>query len=115
ADEYHQGGDKERHDSPNWIFYVNNDPLIAPPAHPVICLALARSTQLLLSHTGDRRDIQSTKSGARAYFADSGARRPCRREHAIPRSSIIGGQLLGTSVIGGQLLDAHGAPTCGPI
>jgi len=47
-------------DSPDWIFYVNNDPLIAPPSHPVIRLALARSTQLLLSHAGDRRDIQST-------------------------------------------------------
>jgi hypothetical protein len=46
-------------DSPDWIFYVNNDPIIAPPSHPVIRLALARSTQLLLSQTGGRRDIQS--------------------------------------------------------
>jgi hypothetical protein len=46
--------------SPEWIFYVNNNPLIAPASHPVIRLALARSTRLLLSHRGERFDIQST-------------------------------------------------------
>jgi mannosyltransferase OCH1-like enzyme len=46
--------------APGWILYVNNNPLIAPAAHPVIELALARSTEILLSHTGGRYDIQST-------------------------------------------------------
>lgn len=45
--------------SPEWIFYVNNNPLIAPASHPVIRLALARATRILLSHTGGRLDIQS--------------------------------------------------------
>ena len=47
-------------DAPNWIFYVNNNPLVAPPSHPVVLLALARSTQILLSSTDGRPDIQST-------------------------------------------------------
>jgi hypothetical protein len=47
-------------DSPDWIFYVNNNPLIAPPSHPVVCLALARSTRILLSHPDIKQDIQST-------------------------------------------------------
>jgi len=41
-----------------WIFYVNNNPLIAPPSHPVIRLALERSTQLLLTRTDRRFDVQ---------------------------------------------------------
>lgn len=47
-------------DSPDWIFYVNNNPIIAPPSHPVIRMALGRATRILLRHTGDRPDIQST-------------------------------------------------------
>lgn len=47
-------------DSPNWIFYVNNNPLVAPPHHPVVRLALARATQILLRNADDRLDIQST-------------------------------------------------------
>jgi hypothetical protein len=47
-------------DSPNWIFYINNNPLVAPRSHPVIQLALARATRLLLSHGNGRADIQST-------------------------------------------------------
>ncbi len=41
------------------IFYVNNNPLIAPAGHAVLCLALKRATTLLL---GDdpRLEIQST-------------------------------------------------------
>lgn len=45
--------------SPHWIFYVNNNPLIAPPAHPVIRLALERATRLLLDPKPPT-DIQST-------------------------------------------------------
>jgi hypothetical protein len=45
--------------SPNWIFYVNNSPLVAPPFHPVIELALARSTRILLTDS-EHPDIQST-------------------------------------------------------
>src|ERR1700734_2663988 len=46
--------------SPNWTFYVNNNPLVAPPFHPVVRLALARSTRILLSQAGSQLDIQST-------------------------------------------------------
>ncbi len=49
----------ESQDSPEWIFYVNNNPLIAPPQHPLLKLALARSTRILLSGPG-HPDIQST-------------------------------------------------------
>ena len=51
---------KKQHDSPHWIFYVNNNPLIAPASHPVIRLALARSTRILLRHKKTLLDIQST-------------------------------------------------------
>jgi hypothetical protein len=46
--------------SSDWIFYVNNNPLIAPVNHPVIGLALDRATRILLSSIEERRDIQST-------------------------------------------------------
>ncbi len=46
-------------DLPNLIFYFNNNPLIAPPGHPVIHIALERSTQLLLNQASDLRDVQS--------------------------------------------------------
>ena len=46
--------------SPDWTFYVNNNPLVAPPFHPVVRMALARSTRILLSQAGERSDIQST-------------------------------------------------------
>jgi hypothetical protein len=46
-------------DSPSWTFYINNNPLIAPANHPVIRLALTRSTRLLLRGHGGQRDIQS--------------------------------------------------------
>jgi hypothetical protein len=44
----------------SWTFYVNNNPLIAPPHHPIIALALSRSTERLLSSSRDRIDIQAT-------------------------------------------------------
>jgi hypothetical protein len=40
-------------------FYVNNDPIIAPPAHPVLQRALCRATELLLQGDG-RPEIQAT-------------------------------------------------------
>ena len=51
---------KNQNVSPNWIFYVNNNPLVAPAFHPIIRLALARSTRILLSHEEPLLDIQST-------------------------------------------------------
>jgi mannosyltransferase OCH1-like enzyme len=45
--------------SPEWIFYVNNNPLLASRDHPVIRLALQRATRLLL-HPKPPTDIQST-------------------------------------------------------
>lgn len=46
--------------SSDWIFYVNNNPIITPPDHPIIQLALERATSILLSRTEKRSDIQST-------------------------------------------------------
>lgn len=51
---------RRREYSSDWIFYVNNNPLIAPVNHPVIGLALDRATRILLSSIEERRDIQST-------------------------------------------------------
>lgn len=50
---------EQRQSSASWIFYVNNNPLISPPGHPVVDLALQRATRILLS-SADRPDIQST-------------------------------------------------------
>jgi len=41
------------------IFYVNNNPIIAPPGHELVRLALRRSTRLLLQRL-ESSDIQST-------------------------------------------------------
>lgn len=41
------------------IFYVNNNPLISPAAHPVLDIALERSTGLLIASADDDRDVQS--------------------------------------------------------
>lgn len=46
--------------SPHWIFYVNNNPIISPPDHRVIQLALERATWILLSRIEELPDIQST-------------------------------------------------------
>lgn len=51
---------RERGYSPDWIFYVNNNPLVAPANHPVIRLALDRATRILLSCVERRPEIQST-------------------------------------------------------
>ncbi len=40
-------------------FYVNNDPIAAPPRHPVLQHALARATELLLE-ADDQPEIQAT-------------------------------------------------------
>jgi mannosyltransferase OCH1-like enzyme len=46
---------------PNWIFYVNNNPLVAGPGHPVIERALIRATSLLESAGEDvLPEIQET-------------------------------------------------------
>lgn len=46
--------------SPYWIFYVNNNPIIAPPKHPIIHQALERATSILSNSPEERSDIQST-------------------------------------------------------
>lgn len=51
---------RKRGYSPDWIFYVNNNPLIAPANHPVIRLALNRATRILLNCVEKRPEIQST-------------------------------------------------------
>lgn len=49
----------DRKYSSNWIFYINNNPLISPAGHPVIRLALKRTTRILLN-IKERPEIQST-------------------------------------------------------
>lgn len=47
--------------SENWIFYFNNNPIIAPPHSPIIEYSLARSTRLILeSDEYSFPEIQST-------------------------------------------------------
>lgn len=41
------------------IYYVNNDPLIAPKNHPIILLSLERATNSLLIKNKNNNDIQS--------------------------------------------------------
>jgi len=49
----------ERKSSPEWIFYVNNNPIISPAGHPLIKLALERATRILLDYC-EKPEIQST-------------------------------------------------------
>lgn len=51
---------KQKKYSKDWIFYVNNNPIIAPPKHYLILLALERATKLLLESDKEQLDIQST-------------------------------------------------------
>ncbi len=51
---------KNGSDSEHWIFYVNNNPLVSPPNHPVTRLALGRSTRILLGPKEKPHDVQST-------------------------------------------------------
>jgi hypothetical protein len=44
----------------SWIFYVNNNPLVAPPFHPIVRLALVRATSLLVGESDARFDVQAT-------------------------------------------------------
>jgi len=47
--------------NPNWIFYFNNNPLIASRGHPIIERALRRATDLLELAGGDvLPEIQTT-------------------------------------------------------
>ncbi len=45
---------------PGWIYYVNNNPIVAPPGHAVLRRALARASQLLLDGSASRLGVQST-------------------------------------------------------
>ncbi len=46
--------------SKDWIYYINNNPLIAPAHHPLVSLALERATKLLIESSEPVSDIQST-------------------------------------------------------
>ena len=50
---------RQRRHADEWIYYVNNNPLIAPARHPVIGRALARATRQLLQSTTSGQSIQS--------------------------------------------------------
>ncbi len=41
------------------VFYVNNNPLIAPANHPIVELSLQRATNALLTASPDTRDVQA--------------------------------------------------------
>lgn len=45
---------------PHWIYYVNNNPIVAPPGHPVLRAALERATRLLLDGQDRQLGVQST-------------------------------------------------------
>ncbi|GGC89151.1 hypothetical protein GCM10007216_19910 [Thalassobacillus devorans] len=45
--------------NPNYIYYVNNDPILAPAKHPLIGLALDRATYNLLNEATNLKQIQS--------------------------------------------------------
>ncbi len=45
--------------SPSWTYYVNNNPLVAPPGHPVLVRALARALSRL-GRGEDLNDVQET-------------------------------------------------------
>ncbi|MGE0365833.1 MAG: glycosyltransferase family 32 protein [Phycisphaerales bacterium] len=48
-------------DAPTWIFYFNNNPLLAAPGHPIIERALADATETLeIAMSGELPEIQST-------------------------------------------------------
>ena len=49
----------ERISSPEWIYYINNNPIISPAGHPLIRLALKRATRILLN-SSEKPEIQST-------------------------------------------------------
>jgi hypothetical protein len=47
--------------SPAWIFYFNNNPLLAAPGHPIIARALANATATIeQTASGELPEIQST-------------------------------------------------------
>jgi len=48
-------------DAPTWIFYFNNNPLLAAPGHPIVERALANATAAIEQVTcGELPEIQST-------------------------------------------------------
>lgn len=49
---------ESEHYNQNFIYYVNNNPIIAPPKHPLIQIVLERSKSRLLS-SEDFHDVQS--------------------------------------------------------
>ena len=50
---------RQRRHVDEWIYYVNNNPLIAPARHPIIGQALARATSQLLQPAFSGQSIQS--------------------------------------------------------
>jgi mannosyltransferase OCH1-like enzyme len=57
------------------IFYVNNNPLIAPAGHPLVVRALERATDQIISPGTNERDIQS--------ITGPGNLTACLVEHAL--------------------------------
>lgn len=45
--------------SENWIFYINNNPIIAPPKHPLVGKALNKATFNIVNSIYTSNDIQS--------------------------------------------------------
>lgn len=43
----------------NCIYYVNNNPIVSPPNHPMIKIALEKCTQSILNMNTDLRDIHT--------------------------------------------------------
>ena len=56
---------------PSWIFYFNNNPLIAGPGHPVIEHALSQATRLLeLAGEDELPEIQMTTGPGNHFEVD---------------------------------------------
>ena len=73
-------------DASSWIFYFNNNPLLAGPGHPIVERALANATRALERATGDEfPEIQSTTGPGnltRAIFE-------LAQEHAETPSALL--------------------------
>lgn len=52
---------RNRSFSNSWIFYFNNNPIVAPPGNPIVEYALRRATRIILGYDdNDLPEIQST-------------------------------------------------------
>ena len=78
----------ERKSSVSWIFYVNNNPLISPPKHPVLHIALNRANRLIFANSG-KADIQSTTGPGNLTASLVEHALSCERAHESSNFQIL--------------------------